>query len=51
LAISFNLFGQEIYITMSIGIALGPTNSDQIADTLRDAETAMHRAKERGKLA
>jgi PAS domain S-box/diguanylate cyclase (GGDEF) domain len=49
LAISFNLFGQEVYITMSIGVALGPTNSDQIADTLRDAETAMHRAKERGK--
>ena len=49
LAISFNLFGQEIYITMSIGVALGPTNSEQIADTLRDAETAMHRAKERGK--
>jgi len=49
LAISFNLFGQEIYITMSIGVALGPTNSEHIADTLRDAETAMHRAKERGK--
>src|SRR4030095_3568625 len=49
LAISFNLFGQEVYITMSIGIALGPGNSDQLADTLRDAETAMHRAKDRGK--
>src|SRR5262245_66052036 len=49
LAISFNLFGQEIYITMSIGVALGVSNSDQSADALRDAETAMHRAKERGK--
>jgi diguanylate cyclase (GGDEF)-like protein/PAS domain S-box-containing protein len=49
LAISFNLFGQEVYITMSIGIALGFGNSDQSTDALRDAETAMHRAKERGK--
>ena len=49
LAISFNLFGQEVYVTMSIGIALGPGQSDQISDTLRDAETAMHHAKERGK--
>ncbi|HSB27440.1 MAG TPA: diguanylate cyclase, partial [Pyrinomonadaceae bacterium] len=49
LAISFNLFGQEVYVTMSIGIALGPGQSDQITDILRDAETAMHHAKERGK--
>ena len=44
LAISFNLLGQEVYTTMSIGIALA---SD--SDTLRDAETAMHSAKARGK--
>lgn len=44
LAISFNLLGQEVYTTMSIGIALA---SD--SNMLRDAETAMHRAKARGK--
>jgi diguanylate cyclase (GGDEF)-like protein/PAS domain S-box-containing protein len=49
LAISFNLFGQEVYVTMSIGIALGPGQGEQISDILRDAETAMHHAKERGK--
>lgn len=49
LAISFNLFGQEVYITMSIGIALGTGYSEQVSDILRDAETAMHRAKARGK--
>jgi diguanylate cyclase (GGDEF)-like protein len=44
LAISFNLLGQEVYTTLSIGIALA---SD--SNMLRDAETAMHPAKTRGK--
>ena len=49
LAISFNLLGQEVYTTMSIGIALSASYSEQVADMLRDAETAMHRAKSLGK--
>ncbi|MFN2533278.1 MAG: diguanylate cyclase domain-containing protein [Pyrinomonadaceae bacterium] len=49
LAISFNLFGQEVYTTMSIGIAVSAGYSDQVSDMLRDAETAMHRAKSLGK--
>ena len=49
LAISFNLLGQEVYTTMSIGIAIGGDHGDQVADILRDAETAMHRAKDCGK--
>src|SRR5690349_2007176 len=49
LAISFNLLGQEVYSTLSIGIALGSDYADEVSDMLRDAETAMHRAKERGK--
>ena len=49
LAISFNLLGQEVYTTMSIGIALGSSHSDDVSDMLRDAETAMHRAKALGK--
>ena len=49
LSISFNLLGQEVYTTMSIGIALGSDYADDVSDMLRDAETAMHRAKARGK--
>ncbi len=49
LAITFNLFGQEVYTSASIGIALSTGYSEQVADMLRDAETAMHRAKALGK--
>ena len=49
LAISFNLLGQEVYTTMSIGIALSGGCSEQASDMLRNAETAMHRAKDLGK--
>jgi diguanylate cyclase (GGDEF)-like protein/PAS domain S-box-containing protein len=49
LAISFNLLGQEVYTTMSIGIALPSENAENASDMLRDADTAMHRAKTRGK--
>ncbi|MFN2407671.1 MAG: diguanylate cyclase domain-containing protein [Pyrinomonadaceae bacterium] len=49
LSISFNLLGQEVYTTMSIGIALGSKTPDDVSDMLRDAETAMHRAKALGK--
>jgi len=48
LSISFNLLGQEVYTTMSIGIALA-SDHEQVSDMLRDAETAMHQAKARGK--
>ena len=49
LAISFNLLGQEVYTTLSIGIALASDYSEHVSDILRDAETAMHSAKARGK--
>ena len=49
LAISFNLLGQEVYTTLSIGIALASDYSEHVSDILRDAETAMHQAKARGK--
>jgi len=48
LSISFNLLGQEVYTTLSIGIALA-SDYGQVSDMLRDAETAMHQAKARGK--
>ena len=49
LSISFNLLGQEVYTTLSIGIALGSNYAEKVSDMLRDAETAMHQAKARGK--
>ena len=49
LAISFNLFGQDVYTTMSIGIATSTGYEEQPSDMLRNAETAMHRAKSLGK--
>ena len=42
LSISFNLLGQEVYTTMSIGIALASDYGEHVSDMLRDAETAMH---------
>jgi GGDEF domain-containing protein len=47
--ISFNLLGQEVYTTLSIGIALGSDYTEQVSTCLRDAGTAMHQAKARGK--
>ena len=49
LSISFNLLGQEVYTTLSIGIALASDNGEHVSNILRDAETAMHSAKARGK--
>ncbi len=49
LAISFNLLGEEVFATISIGIALSSGYSEQAPDMLRDAETAMHRARALGK--
>ena len=40
---------QEVVITSSIGLALGNTNYRLAEDLLRDADTAMYRAKARGR--
>ncbi|KYC41638.1 PAS domain S-box protein [Scytonema hofmannii PCC 7110] len=45
----FNLSGSEVFTSASIGIAVGKTQYDQPADVLRDADTALYRAKEQGK--
>lgn len=42
----FNLCGYEVFMTASIGIALGTNKYAQPADLLRDADTALYRAKE-----
>ncbi len=45
----FNLNGHEVYTTASIGIALSATGYTHPENVLRDADTAMYRAKENGK--
>lgn len=45
----FDLDGQEFFTTASIGIAYSETGYDRPEDILRDADTAMYRAKANGK--
>ncbi len=45
----FSLSGHEVFITASIGIVLSTTGYEQLEDILRDADTAMYRAKAQGK--
>jgi diguanylate cyclase (GGDEF)-like protein/PAS domain S-box-containing protein len=45
----FTLGGHELLTTASIGVALSTTGYDKIEEILRDADTAMYRAKSRGK--
>jgi diguanylate cyclase (GGDEF)-like protein len=45
----FNLSGHEVFTTASIGIALSSTGYDHPENMLRDADTAMYRAKAQGK--
>ncbi|MBA2735048.1 MAG: EAL domain-containing protein [Acidobacteria bacterium] len=49
LALPFNLNGHEVFATVSIGIALSSTGYDRPEEVLRDADTAMYRAKMLGK--
>ena len=44
----FDLSGQEVFTTVSIGIAHSTLGYDQPEDMLRDADTAMYRAKALG---
>jgi len=46
----FSIFGREIFTTMSIGIVMSNTGDyTGTEELLRDADTAMYHAKERGK--
>ena len=45
----FNLGGHEVFTTASIGIALNAPGYEHPESVLRDADTAMYRAKEKGK--
>ena len=49
LSLPFNLGGHEVFTTVSIGIAPSTTGYERPEDVLRDADTAMYRAKSLGK--
>ncbi len=49
LAQPLNLSGHEVFTTTSIGIALSTTPDSRAEELLRDADTAMYRAKSLGK--
>jgi PAS domain S-box-containing protein len=49
LALPFDLNGQQIVLTVSIGIAFSGKTEAEAQDVLRDAEIAMYRAKSTGK--
>lgn len=45
----YNIVGKQIFITVSIGIAVSTIGYDDSDDILRDADMAMYQAKELGK--
>ncbi len=49
LRLPFNLDGRDVFTTASIGIAMSTAESESAQELLRDADTAMYRAKEKGK--
>lgn len=49
LKLPFNLNGQEIFATASIGVILNTKDYERPEDLLRDADTAMYRAKAGGR--
>lgn len=47
-SLPFQLGEQELYITLSIGISMFPSDGKEMEVILKNAEAAMHRAKELG---
>jgi len=45
----FRIDEQEFFVTSSIGVSLYPANGEDPETLLKNADTAMHRAKERGR--
>ncbi|MBX3664569.1 MAG: PAS domain S-box protein [Burkholderiales bacterium] len=49
LAAPYDLEGHEVFVTVSIGVTLYPTDSDDIETLVRDADAAMYSAKATGR--
>ncbi len=49
MTVPFDLEGQQIFVTVSIGITLNTTGYTLTEELLRDADTAMYRAKVQGR--
>ena len=49
IAAPFRLDGHEVFVTASVGIALNATGYERAEDMLRDADTALYRAKAAGR--
>ena len=45
----FSIAGQNLYLSLSIGIALSPVDGDNIDDIIRHADMAMYEAKRAGR--
>jgi diguanylate cyclase (GGDEF)-like protein len=45
----FEVEGREIVVSISVGVVMGDARYRQAADIVRDADTAMYRAKDRGR--
>ncbi|HEX6691107.1 MAG TPA: diguanylate cyclase, partial [Burkholderiales bacterium] len=45
----FSLDGNDTYVTASVGIAVFPADGDEAGTLIRNADTAMYRAKEQGR--
>jgi diguanylate cyclase (GGDEF)-like protein len=49
LANPFEIAGHELHVSTSIGVAIYPADAENVDDLLKHADTAMYRAKERGR--
>ena len=49
LAQSFSIEGREIFVTVSVGIAIFPDDGDSVDALLKNADSAMYHAKEHGR--
>ena len=45
----FSISGHEVFVTVSIGIAIFPTDGDSVDLLLKSSDTAMYHAKEQGR--
>ena len=49
LTVPFQIAGSQLHLTASIGIAVAPTDGDNVQELLKNAGTALHQAKNDGR--